>query len=79
MVKKLKKIGRVLHHSKSARPLLICEVNGYVERHTRIFNEEVGEIGHLAEVFGPVEHPYGKIEVDAKYEEYRGPLFVIEE
>lgn len=77
-LKHLKKIGKILHHSGSGRPILICRLKEFIEEETKVFNEKLEEIGRMKETFGPVDHPYGKIEVGEEYEEYRGKVFVIQ-
>lgn len=76
-MKKVKKIGEALHHSSGSRPLLICRVREYLERGTQVFNAKLEHIGDLKETFGPVEHPYAKVEVFEKFREYQGTLFII--
>lgn len=76
-MRKLKKIGEVLHYSDSSRPLLICRVVEYINVDTEIYNAKVEKIGCIRETFGPVNHPFAKVEVKEQYKDYRNDVFVI--
>lgn len=77
-LKRLKKVGKILHCSGIGRPILICRFKEFLEEETKVFNRKLEEIGRVTETFGPVDRPYGKIKVDSSYEDYRGKIFVIQ-
>lgn len=76
-MRKLKKIGEVLHYSNSSRPLLICRVVEYVDIDTEIYNAKVEKIGYIKETFGPVDCPFAKVAVKEEFEDYRNDVFII--
>lgn len=76
-MRKLKKVGEVLHYSNTSRPLLICRVVEYLDTDTEIYNAKVEQIGSVKETFGPVSHPFAKVEVEEQHKSYRNDIFII--
>lgn len=76
-MRKLKKVGEVLHYSNASRPLLICRVIEYVDIDTEIYNAKVEKIGCIKETFGPVDYPFAKVAVKEEFEDYRNDVFII--
>jgi rRNA processing protein Gar1 len=54
----LRRLGKVLHFSKSRSLIVRCEQTGFVKIGTRTCDSKLKEIGKVHDLFGPVSSPY---------------------
>jgi len=54
----LRRLGKILHLSKSRSLIVRCEQTGFVKIGTRACDSKLKEIGKVRDIFGPVSSPY---------------------
>ena len=54
----MRRLGKVLHFSKSRSLIVRCEQTGFVKIGTRTCDSKLKEIGKVHDLFGPVSAPY---------------------
>lgn len=59
--KRLKRLGKILHLSKSRSLILKLETGSLPRLRTRVFDSKLKQVGFVFDVFGPVSIPYVSI------------------
>jgi RNA-binding protein len=54
----LRRLGKILHFSKSRSLIVKCDQAGFVKIGTRACDSKLKEIGKVQDLFGPVSAPY---------------------
>ena len=54
----LRRLGKILHFSKSRSLIVKCEQAGFVKIGTRACDSKLRDIGTVQDLFGPVSAPY---------------------
>ncbi len=54
----MRRLGKILHFSKSRSLIVKCEQAGFVKIGTRACDSKLKEIGRVHDLFGPVSSPY---------------------
>jgi RNA-binding protein len=57
----LRRLGKILHFSKSRSLIVKCDQAGFVKIGTRACDTKLREIGKVQDLFGPVSAPYVSI------------------
>jgi rRNA processing protein Gar1 len=57
----LRRLGKILHLSKSRSLIVRCDQAGFVKIGTRACDSKLKEIGKVQDFFGPVSAPYVSI------------------
>jgi len=57
----LRRLGKILHFSKSQSLIVKCEQVGFVKIGTKACDSKLKEIGRVDDLFGPVTAPYVSI------------------
>ena len=55
---KLRRLGKILHLSKSRSLIIRLEANSLPRLKTRVFDSKLKQVGFVFDVFGPVAKPY---------------------
>ena len=54
----LRRLGKILHFSKSRSLIVKCDETGFVRIGTRACDSKLKEIGKVQDFFGPISAPY---------------------
>ena len=57
----LRRLGKILHFSKSRSLIVKCDQAGFVKIGTKACDTKLREIGKVQDLFGPVSAPYVSI------------------
>lgn len=57
-VHSLRRLGKILHFSKSRSLIVKCDQTGFVKMGTRACDSKLKELGKVHDLFGPVSSPY---------------------
>ena len=57
----MRRLGKILHFSKSRSLIVKCDQAGFVRIGTRACDSKLREIGKVQDLFGPVSAPYVSI------------------
>ena len=55
---RVKRLGKILHFSKSRNLILRLEKNSLPRIRSRVFDSKLRHVGFVFDVFGPVSKPY---------------------
>ena len=54
----MRRLGKILHFSKSRSLIVKCDETGFVKIGTKTCDSKLREIGKVQDLFGPVSAPY---------------------
>lgn len=57
----LRRLGKILHFSKSRSLIVKCDETGFVKIGTKACDSKLKEIGRIQDLFGPISKPYVSI------------------
>lgn len=70
----MKKLGRVLHLTKSGHLIVASEVSELPHQNLEVFDDKLKVVGKIYDIIGPVKTPFISIKINP---EYRNPEKII--